>query len=87
MKTFIILSSVVLLLGALAVVFSAFYSGKAIKRLAVNTFLGITAMITVNLTYKFTGVRIPINPFSVMGVGIFSVPALLGLLLLNIIIA
>ena len=85
MKIFIVLSSVILSIGTIALVFSAFYSGKTVKRLIINAALGITAMITVNLIYRFTGVRIPVNTFSVIGVSVFSVPAVIALLLLKII--
>lgn len=86
MKILLILTVGVLSISALTILLMALYSGKAVKRLLINALAGIGAMLIINLTKKYTGVNIPINAYSVVGATVFSVPAVIGLLILNLII-
>ena len=86
MKIILISFAVFLGLSSLIIILSALYSGKAIKRLIINALLGFAVVGAINITSKFTGVYIYINPITVLGTTVFSVPAVIGFLLLNIII-
>ena len=85
MKTLLISVAVILSFSAFIILLMSFYSGKAIKRLFLNGLFGFFALLTINLTSKFTGVYIPINWYSIALTGVFSVPAVIGFLILNII--
>lgn len=61
------------------------YSGKGIKRIILNALIGIGVWMVLNLTSKYTGVRIPVNIYSLVGISAFSVPAIIGFLVLKII--
>lgn len=86
MKTIEITAICILSLGFVIIFLMAVYFGKPVKKLLVNALLGFTVMTIINITKKFTGVYIPVNWVSVLGVGVFSIPAVIGLLLLNLII-
>ncbi len=86
MKTFYIFSISVLVIFALVILFFAIKSHKFFKTLLFNSFLGLVALAIIDLTTKFTGVYIPINPYSVIGVSIFGVPAICLILVLQILI-
>ena len=61
-------------------------SRRPLRSILLNAALGIAALIIINLTSRFTGVHIPINWFSVGGSGIFGLPAVFTLLILQMII-
>ena len=86
MKILLILSGIYLAISALLILCLALYSGKAIRRLVINALLGYAVIVLINATSKFSGVYININPITVLGTTVFSVPAVIGFLLLNIII-
>ncbi len=71
--------------SALTILLMAIYSGKPIRKLILNSLFGIITLLLINLTKKFTGVYIPVNVISVVGVTVFSIPAVIGLLVLNLI--
>lgn len=85
MKIFLISIAVMLSLSAFIILLLSFYSGKAIKRIVLNGIFGFLTLLIINLTSKFTGVYIPINWYSIVGIGVFSIPAVIGLLVLNVI--
>lgn len=70
---------------ALAILFFALKSRRPLRFLLLNAIIGIIAMIVVNTASQFTGVYIPVNRFSVSGVSVFGVPAVIGLIILQII--
>ena len=83
-------------LGIAAVVFLAFCgfallifhikSHRPLRSLLLNALLAIAAIIAVNLTRKFTGVHIPLNWWTVGGSSIFGIPAVCGVIILQIIL-
>ena len=85
MKTLLISIAVILSFSAFIIMLMSFYSGKALKRLFLNGLFGFFALLIVNSTSSFTGVYIPINWYSIALTGVFSVPAVIGFLILNII--
>ena len=86
MNTIYIIFSVVLGLSAITIFVLSVYSGKPVKNLILNAFLGLLALIALNATSRFSGICIQINPVTVVGTAVFSVPAVIGFLLLNVII-
>ena len=54
--------------------------------LFVGLFLGIAAIIVINLTQKFTGVFVQVNWWTVGGSGIFGLPCVCGIVILQILI-
>lgn len=60
-------------------------SGKPFKNLAVSAVCGIIGLAAVDLTVKFTGIHIPINPYTVSSSALFGLPAVCGLVLLQLI--
>lgn len=61
-------------------------SRRPLRSLLLNAALGIISLVAINLTTRFTGVHIPVNWFSVGGSGIFGLPAVFALLILQMII-
>ena len=72
-------------ISVLMILFFAIKSKKFLSSLFINAFLGIGAVVVINITSKYSGVSIPINEFSVLASGVLGVPAVFGLLILNLI--
>lgn len=79
--------AVMILLGisAFVILALAFSGKKPLRTLLLNAFLGICAAAVICLTEKYTGVRIPVNKFTVTGSAAFGLPAVFGFLVLNFI--
>ncbi len=60
-------------------------SKRIFRTLLFNAFAGICLLALIDLTAKFTGVYIPVNPYTVTGGAVFGIPALCGALLLKFI--
>ena len=58
-------------------------SHKMIKSIFLNAVLSFLAIAIINLTEKFTGVFIPLNWYTVGGSGIFGLPCVCGIVLLQ----
>ncbi len=86
MKTLGILAIIWLSLSALVLFILHIKSHKIIKSIFLNALLGFAAIAAINLTQKFTGVHIPLNWYTVGGSGIFGLPAVCGIILLQVII-
>ena len=74
------------ILIAILILFFAFKSQKPIKLILFNSFLGITSLLILYLTRKYTGLNIAINQYNVLLSSILGLPAVLILLILNFII-
>lgn len=59
-------------------------SKKPFKYLLLNLLSGILALAVVNLTTRFSGVHIPVNPYSAGAGAVFGIPAVFGLLILRL---
>ena len=81
-----IFAIVVLSLGALILLGLYIRGRKPIKSLILNALSGIAAIAIINLTTKFTGLHIPVNWWSVISASGLGVPAVIGIILLQIII-
>lgn len=75
----------VLAITALIILFFAIKSRKFIRTLLLNAFLGIIAIIVINLTKKFSGVYIPVNYWTLGIGGALGLPGVVGILLSNFI--
>ncbi len=75
---------IVLALGAFIILGLAVGSGKPIKALLINSLIGISALTVINLIAKFTGVHIPVNEWTFGAAGIYGIPAVAGLLVLQV---
>ena len=64
----------------------SFGSGKPFKHLFANAFLGYLALAVIILTEKFTGVHIAVNPYTVIGSGVFGIPAVCFFSLMDLIL-
>ena len=62
------------LCGLVLLIF-AFKSGKPLRTLLLNALLGISVLILINLTTRFTGVHIPINRWTAGFSAGFGIPA------------
>lgn len=86
MNLFLIILSVFSGLSAIIILGLSLYSGKPLKNLLLNALLGLIALISLAATSRYSGINIQINPVTVVGTAVFSVPAVIGFLVLNIII-
>ena len=76
---------ILLTVGFIAVTVFSVKSGKAVKTLLLNAFAGAAVRAIINLTAKFTGVYVPLNPYTAAGAVCYGVPAVCGFLILPII--
>ncbi len=76
---FLILCSMVLLIFHIK-------SRRPIRSIFLNALLGIAAIALINITQKFTGVHIPLNWWTVGGSAVFGIPAVCGIVILQMIL-
>ena len=86
MKTLGIITTVWLSICAFTLLILHIKSHKMFKSIVLNALLGFAAIFIINLTQKFTGVFIPLNWYTVSGSGIFGLPCVCGIILLQILI-
>lgn len=86
MKTLGIIAIVWLSVCAFVLLILHIKSHKMIKSILLNALLGFAVIVIINLTQKFTGVYIPLNWWTVGGSGVFGLPCVCGIILLQIII-
>ena len=58
---------------------------KSFKYLLLNIILGIAALAAIDLTARFSGIHIPINPYSAATSALFGMPGVCGMLVMNLI--
>ena len=75
---------VFIILAVLTLIF-AFKSFKPFKFLCFNAFLGLTTLFILYLTRNHTGLIVSINQYTIIGSSFLGIPAVLILLILNII--
>ena len=86
MKTLGIIAIIWLSMCAFALLILHIKSHKLIKSIMLNALLGFAAIAIINLTQNFTGVFVPVNWWTVGGSGIFGLPCVCGVVLLQILI-
>ncbi len=85
MKALEIIIPAAIIIYFLVYIILALNCKKPVRTIFLTALIGIVSLALVNLTYKFTGVRIPINPCTVgvsAGGGVLGV---VGILILNLI--
>lgn len=85
MKAFFIIISILLSVFFLGMLFFAIKTHKFTKTILFNSFMGLIVLTIIDITRSFTGIYIPINLYTVSASGLFGVPGLCGLLILQII--
>lgn len=58
-------------------------SRRPLRSAGINALMGIAALVAVNLTARFTGVRIPVNIYTLPGAAVFGLPACAAFVLLQ----
>ena len=85
MEIFKILFIVFLSVFALLFLFFSIKTKRFFQSLLINALAGLSVIIIINLTKRFTGIFIPINEYSVIISSAFGAPGVIALLLINII--
>ena len=86
MKTFIIISIIILSLGLLALLYLHIKTLHPVRSFLLHALLGLSILAILNLVSRFTGFSIPINLYTVIGSCVLSAPFVLGMLLLNLLL-
>lgn len=81
----IIFICICVIYGFLYFIFAA-GTNKPFKTIIFHAFLGVGAIAIINLTSKFSGVYIPINPYTLTSSATLGLPGTISLLLIKIII-
>ncbi len=84
MKTLDVLVIIWLSVCCLALFIIHVKSHKMIKSIFFNALLGISAIIIINVTQRFTGVFVPLNWYTVGGSSILGLPCVCAVVLLQI---
>lgn len=77
MKTVGIILISVLSLFLLVLLILHIKSRRPFRSAVINALIGLAAFAAVNLTVRFTGVRIPVNIYTVPGCAVFGIPAVM----------
>ncbi|MBO4733836.1 MAG: pro-sigmaK processing inhibitor BofA family protein [Clostridia bacterium] len=86
MKTLAIVLISVISVFALIILALHMKSRRPFRSAGINALIGIAAFAAVNLTTRFTGVRIPVNVYTLPGAAIFGLPACALFVLLETVI-
>lgn len=74
---------VLLGMSAFVLLIFAISSRKPVRCIMLSAALGVGAMIILNLLSPLSGVRIPVNLYTVTAAGAFGIPGLIGTVLLQ----
>ncbi|MGI6269516.1 MAG: pro-sigmaK processing inhibitor BofA family protein [Candidatus Howiella sp.] len=83
-----ILKTILIILAAvyaIAFLFFAFKTGKPLKTILLHLLLGLLAFLALNLTSGYTGVRLGVNPWSVLCASAAGVPGVALMVLMRLI--
>lgn len=69
-----------------AVLIICLKSGRFIKSLFLNAIIGIAVLTVINLLSRYTGVKIPVNEYTVPFCALCGIPAIILLTILPLII-
>ena len=83
-ETFRIIILSIITISAFVIFLFALIGKKTFKTLLLNIFAGLCMLLIFKLLSPFLGFNIAVNKYTVIGCGVFGVPALIGFLLLNI---
>lgn len=80
-----IAAAVLLGVTEISVLVLALRGKRPFKVLFLSALCGIAGLAAVNLSTRFTGIHIPINPCTAASGALFGLPAVCGLVLLQLI--
>lgn len=86
MQFFTIFSICVLSITLIAILIVCLKSGRFLKSFFLNAIIGIAVLIIINLLSRFTGVKIPVNEYTVPFCALCGIPGIILLTLLPLII-
>ncbi len=79
MQTLKIIAFVVLAIISLTIFVISAKNKRVLKLLFLNALLGAGALVLINALCRFTGVRIEVNEYSVIGSVLYGLPAVCGM--------
>lgn len=85
MKTFETVMTAAVIIYFLVYIMLSLFCKKPFRTILFTAFCGVALLAVLNLTDKFTGIHIPINPYSVGVSAAGGVIGVVGLLLLRLI--
>lgn len=86
MKVLGIITIVFLSICAFALLIFHIKSRRMFRSIFLNALLGLCALALVNAVWRFTGVHIPLNWYTVGGSAVFGIPAVCGVVILQMLI-
>ena len=80
--------SIIILLSVSAFLIMIFtlLSKRPFKTIFINIFINLTVLLIIDTTTKYSGVRIPINLYTLIGCTVYGTPCIVGYLLLPLIL-
>ncbi|MBO5019298.1 MAG: pro-sigmaK processing inhibitor BofA family protein [Clostridia bacterium] len=80
--------SIIILLSvsAFLIMIFTFLSKKPLKMIFINILINLAVLLIINITTKYSGVRIPINLYTLIGCTVYGTPCIVGYLLLPLIL-
>lgn len=80
-----VFSICVLSVCLLAVLIICLKSGRFIKSLFLNAIIGILVLVAINLLSRYTGIKIPVNEYTVPFCALCGIPGIILFIMLPII--
>ena len=80
----IVIISLLLIYGFIYLILSV-KTCKPFKTMFLFAFLGVVSLLIINLTAKYTGINLQVNEYTVGISGIFGLPGVIFLLIINMI--
>ena len=77
MEVGVILATLLLLIMLFFIIRLVVGPLKVLSRLFVNCGIALVALVIINFIGSYIGIHLPINPLSVIGIGILGVPGFL----------
>lgn len=84
MQTLKIIAIVLLIVISLAIFIISAKNKSVLKLLILNGLLGVGALVLINALCRFTGVRVEVNEYSVIGSVLYGLPAVCGMAILKL---
>ncbi|MBR4910169.1 MAG: pro-sigmaK processing inhibitor BofA family protein [Clostridia bacterium] len=84
MNAIAIIAATVLSVFAAIILFFHIKSRRPLRSAAINALLGLAALVLVNAAGFWTGVRIPINIYTLPAAAVFGLPACAAFVVLGV---
>ena len=86
MKIFIIAALIIIGVTALILLVLHIKTGKVFKSLLLHAAIGLILFAAIDLAAPLTGIKIPVNLYSVTSAAVLGAPAVCGFLIINLIL-